>query len=619
MSNSSNDSDSDFNSDSDSKDSISSPSSPDNNKQSPDTSTPPADGKRTLRLKAGAQPRRAPDRSRNPQRNHSTTESHFNPWTQAKTTPLRSAKNNPAERHKRSSAKRQNDNPPSRNKSRPATTPWSANTTPPAPTPATIAAAPFILYLDEHLPADGLAQTLLSSAQVVADVINGRSLAQGQLKQIPPPQRPAVQHHSMTTLRDYGAGDFLLQQLVNKPLDNTVCRALLLVALGLLQREPERAYVVVDQTVQAAKALGFSLEKPNSAPTPFLASFVNAVLRRFLREQEALNLRLSDNPAAFFCLPPWWLQRLQTDYPNNWQHIARHANTAPPMALRVNVRQNSRAEYLQKLNAAGIRADGKNIAANGVDHGELQRRIDVVGQTEPSDATEAPAVALLLQHACPVEQLPEFSDGKVSVQDLGAQRAVPLLLAHSPALLSHGGRVLDACAAPGGKSAQLLECAPQVQLTMLDIDPQRCRRIQDNLSRLHLAAPAPRCADAARVRDWWDGQPFHAILLDAPCSASGVVRRHPDSKWLRRDEDITFLARTQQWLLKSLWPLLTDGGTLLYATCSLFADENSRTIDNFLQYNANALLCHQEQCLPCAEHDGFFYACLRKKALNATP
>jgi 16S rRNA (cytosine967-C5)-methyltransferase len=251
----------------------------------------------------------------------------------------------------------------------------------------------------------------------------------------------------------------------------------------------------------------------------------------------------------------WWLARLEADWPDRWQAIAGADNTRPPMTLRVNARRATVAGYLAELDAAGLAGEAEG------------------------------GFAVRLLRPVPVGRLPGFERGDVSVQDGNAQRAVELLLA---APLPPGARVLDACAAPGGKTAQLLERA-DLEVLAIDRDPARLARVDATLARLGLAGRT-LAADAARPEAWWDGRPFQAILLDAPCSASGIVRRHPDVRWLRRASDIPALAATQAGLLDALWPLLVPGGRLLYCTCSLFRAEGQDQIDAFLQRHGDAFL-----------------------------
>ncbi|HSV48561.1 MAG TPA: 16S rRNA (cytosine(967)-C(5))-methyltransferase RsmB, partial [Ramlibacter sp.] len=316
--------------------------------------------------------------------------------------------------------------------------------------------------------------------------------------------------------------------------------------------------------------------------------------RRFLREREALVAATEADPAARWNHPSWWIARLQQDHPAQWQQILEANNRQPPLSLRVNARRAQRAELQQRLADAGL----------------------------PSQP--AGDQGLVLARPRPVDEIPGFAEGLLSVQDLGAQMAAPLLLEgldrQAPL------RILDACAAPGGKTAHLLESAAHAQVTALDIDPVRCERIQDNLRRLGLQAQV-LAADAARPQDWWDGRLFDAILLDAPCTASGIVRRHPDVRWLRRPSDLDQLAAQQARLLDALWPLLQPGGRLLYCTCSVFRAEGEARMQTFVTHNKDASQRPAPGHLipqigakpdgvpdnPEGDHDGFYYGLLEKK------
>ncbi|MEY2633421.1 MAG: hypothetical protein RIR00_2075 [Pseudomonadota bacterium] len=413
------------------------------------------------------------------------------------------------------------------------------------------------------LAPDSLAFSLRQAAGILAAVFSGRSLAEGLLQAVPALARPAVQDMVYASLRAYGYGDALLAPLLAKPPQPEI-RALLLLAVQRLEQRPEAAHTVVDQAVTAAAGLAGGRFK----------ALVNGVLRNFLRQREALLAGLAGNPVAEHRHPEWWLNRLRYAYPEAWQQIIAAGNQPPPMALRVNRRRARRDDCLTELQAADI------ACSPWGDDG------------------------LLLAKPLGVEWIPGFAAGRLSVQDPGAQRAAALL---DPA---PGSRVLDACAAPGGKTAHLLERA-ELDLLALDLEPARCRRISANLERLGLSATV-QAADAGQPASWWDGRQFDAILADVPCSASGVVRRHPDSKWLRREADVQRFARTQARLLAALWPLLRPGGKLLYATCSVFREENGRQIASFLDRHPEAEKQAEEQLLPCAEHDGFYYALLRK-------
>jgi 16S rRNA (cytosine967-C5)-methyltransferase len=309
--------------------------------------------------------------------------------------------------------------------------------------------------------------------------------------------------------------------------------------------------------------------------------YVNAVLRNFLRARGGLESRLGADEVAHLWHPKWWIERVRLDHPSSWERVLAAGNTHPPMCLRVNVRRASVPAYAACLAAEGI------------------------------TAIQVGPAALLLERPVPVDRLPGFAQGEVSVQDAGAQRAARLLD------LKDGQRVLDACAAPGGKSAHILESA-QVDLTALDADASRCAGIVRDQARLGLVARV-READCTLLDSWWDGVPFDRILADVPCSASGVARRHPDIKWLRRDADIAAFAARQSRILDALWRTLAPGGKLLYVTCSVFAGENESVVSAFAARTPGA--CRMPlpdsaaaQLLPGPEHDGFFFALLEKPA-----
>jgi 16S rRNA (cytosine967-C5)-methyltransferase len=417
-----------------------------------------------------------------------------------------------------------------------------------------------------RLPIDSLAFALLQAARINAAVSAGQSLADGMLSRVDSLARPAVQDLVYGTLRSYGRGDFFLGRLLSKPLADTEVRMLLLVAIYRLETRPDAAHTVVDQAVVAATELAGGNFK----------GLVNGVLRNFLRQQAELVVALAADPVASSQHPDWWLAELQAAWPNDWQSIVAAGNGPPPMALRVNRRRISRNEYLQRLEAEEIKA------------------------------TPVGDVGLMLEKPVSVDRLPGFAVGLVSVQDPGAQLAAKLL---NPAPRS---RVLDACAAPGGKTAHLLECADLDMLAM-DLKPARCRRVTDNLDRLGLSSGI-KAADCSKLNTWWDGRFFDAVLADVPCTASGVVRRNPDSKWLRRQSDIASFAGAQFKILEALWQVVRPGGKLLYVTCSVFPAENSVQISQFLARHSEANRRHEEQLLPTAEHDGFYYCLLEKNA-----
>ena len=428
-------------------------------------------------------------------------------------------------------------------------------------------------------------QLLIGCADAVAAVRQGQSLTDA-LAARPATERPGVQALSFAVLRRLGTAEALRKKLVPKAPQPWV-DALLLSALALALGTEYNAHTLVDQAVEAAKRRA-----------KVASGLVNAVLRRFLREQEALLSALDNDPVAQFNHPAWWIKRLKKDWPEHWQAILMANQEQPPMTLRANLRHGSTAAYVARLVDAGL----------------------LPAPTAPWPDAPAQAQPIALPSGVPVQRLPGFAEGDVSVQDAAAQIAAPLLIYAGGAPLASGARVLDACAAPGGKTAHLLELA-DLQVTALDADPERLARVQDTLKRLKLQARTV-AADASQPDTWWDGQPFDAILLDAPCSASGIVRRHPDVRWLRRESDIAALAKTQDAILQALWPLLKPGGHLLYCTCSVFKMEGQDRIDAFLQRTPDAQACPAPgHLLPVVEYldparhnrgDGFFYALLHK-------
>ena len=416
------------------------------------------------------------------------------------------------------------------------------------------------------LAPDALGWSLLLSARVLTSVRAGKSLneALSILLGEPPAARAAAQDICYGVLRRHGRGEFILSRLMSKPLTHLETQELLLGALYRLDSRPDSEPMVVDQAVAAAGELAGGVFK----------GVVNGVLRNYLRQRESLLAAIANDDEARLQHPRWWLARLRRAYRDNWESIVACGNSQPPMTLRVNPRKGTVTDYSAKLDAVGLQA--RPVGQHG----------------------------LMLLKPVAVDALPGFFDGFVSVQDAGAQRAAELL-APAP-----GSRVLDACAAPGGKTAHLLE-STELDLLALDIDAARAQRIKDNLQRLALQAEV-KVADCNAVQQWWDGRFFDAILADVPCSASGVVRRHPDIKTLRRESDIRRFTHTQMAILDVLWPLLKPGGRLLYATCSVFPEENSAQIDAFLVRQTGVERLHEEQLLPQDENDGFYYALLQK-------
>jgi len=408
---------------------------------------------------------------------------------------------------------------------------------------------------------------LYAAGDAIAQVRAGRSLSDALARlEADSSLRAAAQDLAYGTLRNLGLLDALLAELLRKPVKPAL-HALLLAALYQLRARPRSSHTTVDQTVRAVSRL-----------EPAAKGLANAVLRNYLREADALVARCV-SATALYSYPQWWIDRTRAAWPHCWESILNAGNLHPPMSLRVNRRRMTAEQYLAKLGERGIR-------------GEL------LG-----------AQAILLERPLPIESLPGFAAGEVSVQDAGAQLAAPLLDVRA------GMRVLDACAAPGGKAGHILELA-DCALTALDSDPARLPRINDNLARLGLSARVI-CADCASPAGWSDGVPFERILLDAPCTASGVVKRHPDIKWLRRESDIDALAAIQSRMLDALWQQLAPGGKLLYATCSVFPQENAQAVASFLARSAGSRRLplaglDDGQLLPDARHDGFFYALLEK-------
>ena len=413
------------------------------------------------------------------------------------------------------------------------------------------------------------------AAQTVANVIAGTSLNVAldsvwrRNRHLTAPDRGAIQDICYGTLRYLGKLTAVLDQLATKPIASPELRILLLTALYQLEYSEAAPYAVVDHAVECAAKLGGKHVKP----------FANAVLRNYQRRREALLVNAERADEGRFSYPGWWVDRLRRDFGPDAERILDSGNRHPPMTLRTNVRRGSVSDYLRRLQQAGLEA----------------RRLD--------------NGALLLARPVPVDRLPGFGEGAASVQDAGAQFAATLLD------VRNGMRVLDACSAPGGKTAHVLELA-DVDMTALDADAVRLQRVRSNLERLGLSARL-QAADAAVPDAWWDGRQFERVLLDAPCSASGVVRRHPDIKWLRRPSDIAAFAAQQQRLLEALWKVVARGGKLLYVTCSIFSEEDHETIGSFAARHSDARIQggmpgRDGLLLPDDEHDGFYHALLQK-------
>jgi len=446
-----------------------------------------------------------------------------------------------------------------------------------------------------------LSESLALAGVVVGRVTKGESLTRAMAElRAEGPLRAAVQSLTYAALRDYGRGDALVRELVQRPPTPSL-QGLLLAALTELQHGPQSTHAVVHQAVEAAARVA-----PRSAQAA--KGLVNGVLRNWLRQRDELNTKILATEVGTYRYPQWWIDRVRSAWPSHWQTMLEAGNAEPPMTLRVNRRHASGADYLERCRAQGI--DGAQLGEQ----------------------------ALRLAKPCPVDRLPGFAEGHVSVQDWAAQQAAQLLDVR-PQM-----KVLDACAAPGGKTAHIAELA-DCDLTAVDSDAVRLERVRDNLRRLGLSARI-QCADAASQQADI-GAGYERILLDAPCSASGVVRRHPDIKWLRRPSDIGDpgdvgdqgpFVRQQSALLAALWQRLAPGGRLLYATCSVFPEENTRRIEAFLASHADAAILpltlpaampsaanadnigavvHQApgcQIFPGPDTDGFYYALLEKKA-----
>lgn len=424
-------------------------------------------------------------------------------------------------------------------------------------------------------------RTQCLAAHVVGRVLDGRSLDSEltavwrQQTALSPQQRGAVQDVAYGTLRHLGYVDAAIDRLLSRPLTDLPVRNLLQVTLYQLMHTKAHSYAIVNHAVPAAARLGF----------PKAQGLVNAVLRNFLRRRDELDSAINATNIGRYSYPQWWIDRVAAEYPETWREILEAGNARPPLTLRVNRRKIARDDYLEILRL-------QDIAAHAVGR-----------------------QGIVIEKPRPVSMLPGFAEGQVSVQDAGAQLAAELLD------VADGMRVLDACAAPGGKAAHLLELA-DIDLTAADIDAQRLQRVTENLTRLSLNAKLLQ-ADAGNAAAWSNAGLFDRILADVPCTASGVVRRHPDIKWLRQPADIAAMGQRQTRILDTLWQLLNRGGKLLYATCSVFSEENGRQVEQFIARHADArqiavslsaegLRQSHGHLFPDAAHDGFFYALLEK-------
>jgi len=414
----------------------------------------------------------------------------------------------------------------------------------------------------------------------VSEVIKGHNLNQvferhfDHHSHITPQQKSIAIFLAYGAIRFLGEHQFFIRKLINKKITNKKIEALLCVALFQLNHDQSTEFTVVNEAVKAAKFINKS----------WAGSFVNGVLRNFIRQKDNLKSELKNDDEAFYSYPLWWIKLIKQEYNKDWESILLNGNKHPPLTLRINVRKINLRQYEEKLKSESI-------------------EYRILGD-----------IALELTQPIPVEKIPGFIDGEVSVQDFGAQLAAKLLD------LKDGQVCLDACSAPGGKTGHMLEMA-DIELVSIDQEKDRLYKVKENLERLQLHAHL-KCSDLTATKSWWNEKLFDRILLDAPCSASGVVRRHVDIKWLRRPRDIDMFAKQQKIMLQAMWQLLKKGGKLLYATCSIFPDENQRVIDDFIKEHSDAKEVkwsvdskyskYENQLIPSENHDGFFYALFEK-------
>lgn len=426
------------------------------------------------------------------------------------------------------------------------------------------------------------------AAIAIAAVLGGRSLDDALVQAdigLAGPDRSLLRALCYGVLREHSKLAALAGMMLNKPLSEAPQIAAL-IEMGLYQLRSMRIspHAAVSETVAACEVLDKLGHR----------GLVNALLRRYLREREALDTALPSDPETRWSYPAWLVEMVRLDWPEQWERILEAGNEQGPLSLRVNRRMGTREAYLDKLRAAGLAA---------------------------SEVPDAPD-ALVLESPVPVERLPGFGHGESSVQDVSAQLAAELLQ------LEPGLRVLDACSAPGGKAAHMLERC-DLSVLAVDSDASRLVRVEQTLNRLGLRAET-RAFDAGKLRERWSGALFDRILLDAPCSGTGVIRRHPDIKWLRRADDIPRLADEQLRLLFALWPLVAPGGRLVYATCSILTAEGEDVVRQFLMRQADAK--HEpivaswgdarkvgRRIAPGGHYDGFYYAVLRKPPARVAP
>lgn len=426
-----------------------------------------------------------------------------------------------------------------------------------------------------RLVAAAIAEAVFDQGQAADVAMDGRFGVMAEAK-----DRALTRRLVHGLMRDWPRAESVLNQLLQKPFKpkDRVVFFILAVALSELLEGKEPEHAIVHSAVEASRL----------APAPHLAKLVNAILRRFLRERSNFERAWAAHPAMVFGYPAWLIHAIQQDWPDRWAEVLAQGNASPPLTLRVNRRHWSREKAMEALSAVGMDASAMAVVSDGV----------------------------MLAHRQAIRDIPQFMEGGWSVQDASAQWAVDWLQ------LESGQRVLDACAGPGGKAAHCLERA-DIDLLAIDNDAKRLDEVAQGFDRLGLKA---RClvADASDPDAWWDGVGFDRILIDAPCSATGVIRRHPDIRWLRQPGDLDSLIRTQQAILTSLWPLLKPGGILVYVTCSVLAGENHHQIQRFLETHDDATVLPPIagsasapgqampvgwQVLPGEHHwDGFYFA-----------
>ena len=421
---------------------------------------------------------------------------------------------------------------------------------------------------------------LLISARITSSVMDGKNLDKLFIENFKDPQsnltenkKSQIKAITFDTLRYFKTLSFFLDSLIKKEIQNKLIKYLIIVAMNQLTYGNKKIYALVDEVVNLSK----EVDARHSG-------FVNAVLRNFLRNKEELRKKANEKLESKYNFPLWWIKKIKNFYPNHWEEIIYSQNSHPPMTLRINKKKISYEKYKESLIEANI------------------------------DFKELSDVAILIKTPKKVDDIIGFNDGCVTVQDLGAQLVANILD------LKDGHHVLDACAAPGGKTGHILEMV-NVNLTALEIDSLRVIKVNENLDRLGLKAKVIN--DALSMKNnWWDQKQFDRILLDVPCSGSGVVRRNIDIKWLRRSDDFYKFQKEQLTLLDHAWPLLKKNGKLLYVTCSIFEEENSQVISLFMKKNNDAKILNIEfpenikrfgkQIVPNENHDGFYYELLEK-------